>query len=71
MRNAILRLSILRFSFGFLVGGLVFSFIGLLIKGEHMSNSDVVLVGFSVSFVIAVAWVLMGLLMQGVTRARK
>jgi hypothetical protein len=53
------------------VGGLIISGVGFAIRGQHMSDLGTILVGFGVAFVLAVAWVLIGLLMQGVTRRGK
>lgn len=65
------NLSARRFFFGLIGGGLIFSGIGFVIRGEHMTDLGTVLVGFGVAFVLAVCWVLIGLLMQGVTRPGK
>jgi hypothetical protein len=65
------NLSARRFLVGFIVGGLIFSGVGFAIRGQHMSDLGTILVGFGVAFVLAVAWVLIGLLMQGVTRRGK
>jgi hypothetical protein len=65
------NLSARRFLVGFVGGGLIFSGVGFAIRGEHMSDLEKILVGFGVAFVLAVVWVLIGLLMQDVTRPGK
>lgn len=65
------NLSARRFVVGLLFGGVILSGIGFAIRGEHMSNLGTILVGFGVAFVLAVVWVLTGLLMQGVGRSGK
>jgi hypothetical protein len=60
-----------RFLVGFIVCGLILSGIGFAIRGQHMSDGGTILVGFSVSFVLSIAAVLMARLMDGVTRPGK
>jgi hypothetical protein len=69
--TSIVSLSVRRFFFGFVAFGIIYSGIGLAIRGDHLSSSGAVIVGLGMALVHAVGWVLVGLLMQGVTRSGK
>ena len=65
------NLSLRRFVVVFLLCAIIFSAFFYSIRGDHLSDLGTVLLGSAVAFVVAIVWVLFGLLLGGISRPGK